>query len=371
MGIGVPEERLSARLRAAFDAGIGRELRARAGADFCSNDYLGFAEDLSLRRRVQVACEGAPLGAAGSRLVRGELELFERVESRLAEFSARESALLFPSGYQANVSLLSSLGREGDFFYSDELNHASLIDGMRLSRAERRVYPHGDLGVLALMLEADRTAPGMKFIVTESLFSMDGDAASLRELVDLASVHGAALIVDEAHATALWGSGLVERAGLSERVLATIHTGGKALGCAGAWVAGSATLKKYLVNFARGQVFSTGVLPALALQLEQAIAHWSEVGPERAEALFARCRWLGGALEARVSGPVFPVVLGSNERALAAQAELAQRGFDVRAIRPPTVAPGTARLRVTLRAITPERELEKFIAALADVRGRP
>jgi 8-amino-7-oxononanoate synthase len=355
---------LSERLRAARDEGLSRGLRPRSGSDFCSNDYLGFAEDIALRRRVQAACEGAPLGAAGSRLVRGELDLFARVEGRLAAFSGREAALLFPSGYQANVALLSALGREGDFFYSDELNHASLIDGMRLSRATRRVYPHGDLGALARLLETDRNSPGLKLIVTESLFSMDGDAASLRELAALAQAHGAALIVDEAHATALWGSGLIERAGLSERVLATVHTGGKALGAAGAWVAGSSVLKEYLVNFARGQIFSTGALPALAIQLEEAVSYWSEVGPERAEQLFARCRKLGEALGARVSGPIFPVILGSNERALGAQAALAAEGFDVRAIRPPTVAPGTARLRVTVRAVTPEAELERLIRVL-------
>jgi 8-amino-7-oxononanoate synthase len=366
----MPESGLSLRLAEARAAGLARELKPRAGSDFCSNDYLGFAEDIQLRRRVQAACEGAPLGSAGSRLVRGELALFARAEASLAAFSGREAALLFPSGYQANVALLSALGREGDFFYSDELNHASLIDGMRLSKATRRVYPHGDLAALRNLLEADRASPGLKFIVTESLFSMDGDAAPLRELAELASASGASLIVDEAHATGLWGSGLAERAGLSGLVLATTHAGGKALGSAGAWVAGSAVLKEYLVNFARGLIFSTAALPALAIQLEEAVAHWSEVGPERAEALFARSRKLAQALGSTVSGPIFPVVLGSNEQALAAQAELAREGFDVRAIRPPTVAPGTARLRVTLRATTPEAELDRFVKALMKVRTR-
>jgi 8-amino-7-oxononanoate synthase len=365
MSQGVPEAELSRRLERASADGLRRELRPRIGSDFCSNDYLGFAGDLELRRRVQSACESLPLGAAGSRLIRGELELFARVEARLAAFSRCESAMLFPSGFQANLALLSALGREGDTFYSDELNHASLIDGMRMSKASRKIYPHGDLGALASLLAADRSSPGLKFIVSESLFSMDGDVAPLAELAALAQAENAALVIDEAHATGLWGSGLVERAGLSGQVFASMHTGGKSLGSAGAWVAGSPVLKDYLVNFSRPVIFSTGVLPSLAVQLEESLSYLNEVGPVRARALFVRCRKLGEALGSSVPGPIFPLILGSNERALSAQAALSEQGFDVRAIRPPTVAPGTARLRITLSALTTLAELDRFISALS------
>jgi 8-amino-7-oxononanoate synthase len=355
---------LERRLEQAAALGLGRSLKPRMGADFCSNDYLGFAEDIELRARVQRACENEPLGAAGSRLIRGELEIYSRVEALLAEFSGKEAALIFPSGFQANLALLSALGREGDTFYSDERNHASLIDGMRLSRAERRLYRHLDMPALGRLLEEDRGKPGLKIIVSESLFSMDGDRAPLEKLCDLANAYGAALIVDEAHATGLWGSGLLEQAGLRDRVSASVHTGGKALGAAGAWVAGPRSLRDYLVNFSRPVIFSTGTLPALAVQLEQSVLYWREVGNGRALQLFEKCARLRRALGSETLGPIFPVLLGSNERALEAQGRLSSAGFDVRAIRPPTVAPGTARLRITLRSVTEDAEIDRLAEVL-------
>jgi 8-amino-7-oxononanoate synthase len=354
---------LEARLEGAAKAGLERRLKPRAGTDFCSNDYLGFAQDPELARRVAHALEGEPLGAAGSRLIRGELALYERVERKLAAFSRQESALLFPSGFQANLALLSALGREGDTIYSDELNHASLIDGMRLSRAGREVYAHGDLGALRALLERDRARAGLRIIVSESLFSMDGDEAPLAGLCELAHEYGAFLVVDEAHATGLWGSGLLERRGL--RAQASIHTGGKSFGAAGAWVACGATLRRYLINFARPLIFSTGPLPALAVQLEQSLAHWEEVGRERSRELFDRCARFRELTGAGAEGPIFPFVVGSNEAALEAQAALEAEGFDVRAIRPPTVAPGTARLRVTLSSTVDPGELERFARLIA------
>ena len=218
-----------------------RSLKRREGIDFSSNDYLGFSEDLGLRKGIHESIRDLPTGATGSRLLRGNLKLHEEVERKLARFCGSESALLFPSGYQANIGLLSALLCEGDNVFSDESNHASIIDGIRLGRAQKHVFKHNDLISLKKMLESTKGG-GTKFIVTESLFSMDGDFAPLKDMAALAHEYGAGLIVDESHATGVYGDfsrnfggGLVQEQGLRHRVLATIHTGGKrwALGVRG------------------------------------------------------------------------------------------------------------------------------------------
>ncbi len=335
----------------------------RQGTDFSSNDYLGFTRDRVLRERILLRLADEDVGASGARLLRGQMPLFDRVEHDLARFVGREAALLFPSGYQANLALLSGLLTADDWVFSDQLNHASLIDGIRLSRAQRVVFPHGDLSALRRAL-GDRVAqPGLKVIVTESLFGMDGDIAPLDGLADLADEFSALLIVDEAHATGLWGAGhwgggLVQALGLSSRVFATIHTGGKALGVGGAWVAGSEKLKSYLVNFSRPFIFSTAPIPALAVGLGESVEYWKSVGASRADLLFKNVahfrsslpRLLGGGVQSvsREMGPIVPVILGSNEAAVRVAAQLQAEGWDVRAIRPPTVPEGSARLRLCI-----------------------
>ena len=376
------EELLAVRLAALDDAALRRDLRRRAGHDFASNDYLGFASDPALTERLRAALAGTPSGAAGSRLLRGHLELHEEVEAELAEFSGAETALLFPSGYQANLALLTALLRKGDILYSDASNHASLIDAARLSRAERRIFPHGDLAVLEKLLESDARAGGMRLIAVESLYSMDGDLADLPALAELATRHHAGLVVDEAHATGLWGrgGGRVDALGLRSKVLATVHTGGKALGTGGAWIAGSAGLKDYLVNFSRPVIFSTAATPALALLLRESARHWREDGrgEARAAAVLARAAAFRDALRAAAGaraqvpagdGPIVPVVLGGNARALAVAAELQAAGFDARAIRPPTVPEGSARLRLTITWPVDDATRAEFVTALGRILG--
>jgi 8-amino-7-oxononanoate synthase len=346
-----------------------RALQSGRGIDFCSNDYLGFSSDPELKRRVVERLSLLPLGATGSRLIRGHSELFDQIETQLAEFSRREAALVFPSGYQANVGLFSALLRPGDMVFSDARNHASIIDGIRLGRSEVRVYPHKDIQMLRKMLEAARCRVGLKVIVSESLFSMDGDHAPLTELASLAEEFSASLIVDEAHATGLWGSGLVETMGLTSQVFATLHTGGKALGCGGAWIACDMPLKRYLINFSRAFIFSTAPLPFLAVALSEAVHHWKSIGCERAIAVHEKSAKFRNLLPAQavsreVSGPIFPVHLGSNQRALEVSDALAQEGFDVRAIRPPTVPEGSARLRVTLQSESTMVDLKRLAQAL-------
>ncbi len=358
---------------------LNRTLKWRKGIDLSSNDYLGMSEDETLRKRVWAGVERIPLGAAGSRLLRGQLELYDQVEAQLAAFADRQAALLYASGYQANVGFLSALLTESDTVFSDQYNHASLVDGIRLSRAKKIIYPHLDLSFLRASLEKCKQTSGLKVIVTESLFSMDGDFAPLEALANLAQEFSALLIVDEAHATGLWGnfeqkkgSGLVQRLGLSSKVFATIHTGGKSLGVGGAWICGDALLKEYLVNFSRSFIYSTAMVPVVAHVLAESVKFWQEVGMGRAQEVHQKAQWLHqelkerGLISQKTVSPILSVILGSNERALQAATRLQECGFDVRAIRPPTVPVNTARLRVTVNWSLSDQNLQQFVNALQE-----
>lgn len=369
-------EILTRRLEALDGSALRRALEPARGADFTSNDYLGFSQDELLAARFRQSLAGIPTGTAGSRLLRGNLELLAEAEATLSRFSGSDDALLFPSGYQANLALLSSLLRSGDHVFSDELNHASLIDGMRLGRATRHVYPHLDLANLRARLESVREEPGLRLVVTESLFSMDGTVAPLARLADLCEEFSARLVVDEAHATGLWRSGHVEALGLRGRVLATVHTGGKALGAAGAWVACSGGLREYLLNFARPVLYSTAPLPALALLLACAARRWEEIGEERAGRVLRDSLRFQNTLKAVIPdfaalepfpGPLVPIRIGGNREALAAATRLRARGLDVRAIRPPTVPEGEARLRIVIGWNTSDEERSALVSALGEL----
>jgi 8-amino-7-oxononanoate synthase len=401
---------LGARLAELADQGLARSLRPAAGLDFSSNDYLGLARDPGLRAallaRLSALPPGEPLGAPASRLLRGHTRLHADLERRLAAWKGTEAALLFASGYQANVGLLTTLVGPRDRALSDAANHASLIDGLRLAGCRRVVFPHLDLAAVAR--ELARPHPeGRTWLVTESLFSMDGDAAPLARYAELAARHGAELIVDDAHATGLFGrargSGLCEELGVERRVAAVVSTLGKAIGLAGGFVAGPRVVVDYLVNRCRPFVFTTAppplLLHAIDLALDRMAAEpWRR---ERALALAERLRrrlaalgvprWRSPYGEGRPDGddcrgdargfdgggrpggdgPIVPLLLGDNRRTLAAAERLAALGFDVRAIRPPTVPPGTARLRVSVHADHSEAEIDALAKALAGVLATP
>ncbi|HEV7517674.1 MAG TPA: aminotransferase class I/II-fold pyridoxal phosphate-dependent enzyme, partial [Thermoanaerobaculia bacterium] len=281
----------------------------------------------------------------------------------------------FPSGYQANIGLLSALLGPGDRAISDAANHASLIDGLRLAGCTRRIVPHLDLVAIARELATEHPG-GRTFLVTESLFSMDGDIAPLDRYADLAERHGAALVIDDAHATGLYGdargSGLAESFGVAGRAIAVVSTLGKAVGIAGAFVAGPRVLIDYLVNRCRSFLFTTAPPPLLLYAVEAALDRLA-AEPERrqralrlAERLRARLRAAGlDCLESQ--GPLVPVILGDNRRAVATAQALADRGFDVRAARPPTVPEGTARLRISVHADRTEAEVDALAVALLAV----
>src|SRR5579871_3660144 len=258
------ERRVGERLGELKNAGLLRSLHPPKGIDFSSNDYLGLAAHPLLRQAVADSVARDGCGSTGSRLLTGQRDAFTELERRFAAFKGAERALFFSSGYLANLAVLATLAEPGDVIFSDELNHASLIDGSRLSRASRVIFPHRDPAALAHLL---REAPGsgQKFLVTESLFSMDGDLAPLAEYAALCREHDAALIVDEAHAVGVYGtrgSGLLEMTGAE--ALISIDTAGKALGVGGAFVSGPAWVVEALIQRARPFIFSTAPLPAVA-----------------------------------------------------------------------------------------------------------
>src|SRR5262245_10792451 len=260
------------------------ELRARdqlrsfaqvAGVNLCSNDYLGLAEDARLKEAVlEAVAASARVGGTGSRLLSGHDAVWDELEEEFAAFAGTEAALYFANGYAANIGLLSSVVGKGDLVFSDELNHASLIDGIRLSGARKEIFPHRDLNFLETALRLHERDACRKLIVTESVFSMDGDIADVKAMQKLAERHDANLVVDEAHATAVHGpggAGIVAEAGLTGAVFAVVHTCGKALASAGALVCGSRVLREFLINHARTLIFSTAMPAYMAGQIRAAL----------------------------------------------------------------------------------------------------
>ncbi len=340
--------------------------------NLCSNDYLGLANDPRLRRAAAEAAEAGGAGAGAARLVAGDLPIHGRLEEALARTKRTEAALLFNSGYHANAGVPPALVGRGDAIFSDALNHASIVDGALLSRAELVRYRHCDMGELEELLA--RSKARRRLVVTDSVFGMDGDAAPLREIADLCDRHGAMLYVDEAHATGVMGptgGGLAEALGVGDRVDVHMGTLGKALGSFGAYVAGSRPLVDWLVSKARTFVFTTALPPA-ACGAALAALEVLRAEPARRDRLQALAGRMKAGLERLgftlfgVVAPIFPVVLGSEERALAASRALRERGFFVRAIRPPTVPRGTSRLRVSLTAAHAEGHVDAFLGALGE-----
>ncbi len=351
--------------------GLGRVMRPPSGLDLSSNDYLGLATDARVRDAFirGVAEEGC--GSTGSRLLRGDREAFASIERRFARFKGTDAALYFSSGYLANIAVLTAFGERSDQIVSDARNHASLIDGTRLSRATVTIAPHNNADAVADRLRS--TPPdGVALVVVESLYSMDGDASPLTDYADLCASYGATLVVDEAHAVGVYGargSGLMEAAGLDANACLSINAAGKGLGVSGAFVAGPAWAIDYLVQRARPFVFSTAAPPALAYAIGASLDIVSDE-PQRRSTLRSRSRYLRTALRtqglnvADGDSHIVPIVIGENDRAIAVAAALQDEGFDVRAIRPPTVPEGTARLRVSVNTMLSEDTLDRFVAAL-------
>jgi 8-amino-7-oxononanoate synthase len=360
------EARVRAELLNLEHGGLLRTLHAPGGIDLASNDYLGLAGHPLIRARVAEALLRYGCGSTGSRLLRGHRDCFTEIEQRFAQFKGTESALYFSSGYLANLAVLSTFPQPGDIIFSDASNHASLIDGMRLSKAQRVIFPHNDVGALQeAMLRAMRDEPsaGQRFIVTESLFSMDGDIADLRAYAGM----GAALIVDEAHAAGVYGergSGLIEHYGVENSVFLSVNSAGKGLGVAGAFVAGPAWAIEYLIQRARPFIFSTAPPPAIAAGISAAL-DLIAAEPERRQNVLALAQHLRRKIDVPGSSQIIPLIFGENRRACEAAEALQAAGFDVRAIRPPTVPSGTARLRISVNAQLSASDLDRFAETLS------
>ncbi len=367
------ETGLDAEVRAELAELERRDLRrelpgAAAGLDFLSNDYLGLSDDPRLIEAGKVALERYPAGGRASRLLAGGSEPHRSVERLAAEWQGTEAALLFATGYQANLGLIGALAGPETVLFSDALNHASLIDGARLAKARAERFPHADLAALDRQLRANASA-ARRLILVEAVYGMDGDASPLAELAELAAAHDAWLLVDEAHSAGVLGpdgaglSATLEPA-LRERVALRLITGGKALGAGGALACGSAALIELLVNRARSFVFTTAPPPVVAAMLQRGIEIASS-SPELRDASRTNARALARAIGApEPAAAVVPAIFGAARPALEAAERLQAEGFAVRAVRPPTVPENTARLRLIARADHDPADIHRLGSAL-------
>lgn len=344
-------ERHAADLDALAAIGRRRVLHPRAGIDFASNDYLGLAASPRLADAARDAIvRGVPAGSGGSRLLRGNHEEIEALEAEAAVYFGHESALWLSSGFMANVALLSTLPQRGDLIVHDALIHASAHDGMRLSRAEAVPAAHNDAQAIddAIARWRLKGGTGTPWIAVESLYSMDGDRAPLTALADVARRHDAMLLVDEAHATGVFGPGGRGLAhGLAPERTIALHTCGKALGAEGALLTGPAILRNFIVNRGRGFIFSTAPSPLMAAVVRESLRILADQ-PERRDALWQRIARAETALGIATGSQILPLILGDDKRTMDEAGRLQAAGFDVRGIRPPTVPPGTARLRISI-----------------------
>ncbi len=336
--------------------------------DFCSNDYLGFAKNTSILSKLS-KISTSQLGSTGSRLISGNSKLITNLEERMADFFQAENALLFNSGYDANIGLIGCIGEEGDTILYDYLSHASMRDGLKLSRANTISFQHNELHDLALKLQQ---AKGRKIILIESIYSMDGDEAPLQEIVALAEQYQAAIIVDEAHSTGIYGEkgeGLAIEKGVASSIFARVHTFGKAFGAHGAVVVGSKLLKKYLVNYARSFVFTTA-LPAHSIhhlnivldELEKTNAiHQLKTNIDNFKTQ------LSDTIKQKFipsNSPIQSLVIGGNEATKKMALQLRKKGLDIRPILYPSVPLGKERIRICLHATNSEDEIKLLCESL-------
>jgi len=351
----------------------GREL-----LQFASNNYLGLANDPRVKEAARRAIQKWGWGAGASRLVAGHTEAHEALEADLAAFKHTEAALVFPTGYQTNLGVVGSLVGRGDLVLSDRENHASIYDAVKLSGARLVRYVHADAGDAARLLAKHRDDPGRRLIVTDTVFSMDGRLAPLRALALLAEREGAMLVLDEAHATGILGptgAGLAEEVGLESGITASVGTLSKALGGIGGFVAASRAVCDLIVNHGRSFIYTTA-LPAAACEAARAALKIVRAEPDRRRRVLALAERLRGALRekgfesGRSETQIVPVLVGAPERALALAAALLERGIFSPAIRPPTVPPGTSRLRVSLTAEHTEEDVERLVSALDEAGSR-
>jgi 8-amino-7-oxononanoate synthase len=364
-----------ANLRELADRGRLRSLRERSGIDFTSNDYLGLAESSELRHAAaEAVARGVPVGAGGSRLLRGNHPEHEALETEAAAHFGAETALYFGGGYVANLAIFSTLPQTVDRIVHDELIHASVYEGLRRSRADFAGVPHNNVDAFDAAIVRWRKAggTGRPWLSVESLYSMDGDSPNLVELLAVADSHEAMVVIDEAHATGVLGPqgrGLAAAFEGRENVI-TLHTCGKALGTAGGFILAPRIVRDFLVNRARPFIFATAPSPLTAAITRSAL-ELSRSNPERRERLARLVQFAGNELRRRCNiepsgSHIIPVIVGPDQAAVNLASALQRRGYDIRAIRPPTVAEGTARLRIALTLNVDEATVTKLFEALSE-----
>ena len=371
------EDRLNESLEQLKSKSALRSLKLTEGlSDFCSNDYLGLAISAELSERVAQAFSTLKrAGSGGSRLLSGNHSLMEELESLLCNFHQSEAALLFNSGYDANLSIFGSVPRRGDLVLYDSLVHASIHDGMRMGKAELLAFRHNDTNDLKSLLESNKHMQGQIFVAVESLYSMDGDLAPLLEIAEICQHFAAALIVDEAHATGVFGYngvGRVQELGLHYKVFARLHTFGKAIGGHGAAILGSKTLREYLINFARPLIFSTAMSLHDVLHAKEAYLLLSEKGELLRAGLHKKIQFYRSEtvkINEKYTvldsiSPIQGIIIPGNESVMKMAQKLQEHALDVRPIRYPSVAAGTERLRICLHNYNSEEEIRELISLL-------
>jgi len=349
--------------------------RGKVIINFSSNNYLGLAQDTAPAVAAKKAIDQYGCSAAASRLISGDLGLNRQLEEKIAALYAKEAALIFPTGYMANIGLLTALAGKKDLILSDKLNHASIVDGIRMSGASFRRYPHNDIEALVKLI-ARHKGENPPIVITDTIFSMDGDRARLKEITSLCSETGAFLVIDEAHANGVLGPGglgLAEELGVLKKIDLLMGTFSKALGGLGGFVTGNKTVIDYLINCARSFIFTTGLPPAVLAAALEAL-NISTRQPERRQRLLERSAFVRQQLKMQGWNPgssssqIIPVITGKNSRALELSAKLLEAGFLVMAIRPPTVPAGTARLRLTLSSSHMDEDIERLLKTMERLR---
>jgi 8-amino-7-oxononanoate synthase len=371
------EDRLNKSLEQLKSKSALRSLKLTEGLiDFCSNDYLGLAVSAELSERVSRAFSTLKrAGSGGSRLLSGNHSHMEELESLLCNFHQSEAALLFNSGYDANLSIFGSVARRGDLVLYDSLVHASIHDGMRMGKAELLAFRHNDSNDLKSLLESNKHREGQIFVAVESLYSMDGDLAPLSEIAEICQHFAAALIVDEAHATGVFGYngvGRVQELGLQDKVFARLHTFGKAIGGHGAAILGSKTLREYMINFARPLIFSTAMSLHDVLHAKEAYLLLSEKGELLRSELHEKIQFYRSEtvkINEKYTvldsiSPIQGVIIPGNESVMKMAQKLQEHALDIRPIRYPSVAAGTERLRICLHNYNSEEEIRELISLL-------
>jgi 8-amino-7-oxononanoate synthase len=348
-----------------------RHITPAIGLDFCSNDYLGLRHDPRLAQAVSQAARDYGTGSGAARLLRGTTPLHDALEHSLATWKACEAGLLFNTGFQANSTIIPALVGSGDAVFSDALNHASLVDGCRMAKINGAfvgVYPHLDLLELKAQMRAWRASnAGLALVVSDGTFSMDGDTADLPALLELCRTYDALLLVDEAHATGLLGpcgAGLAELQGVLGQVPIVMGTLGKALGCFGAFVAGPSLMVDHLLNTARGFIFSTALPPPVVGAAIKAVELAQTERWRARRAMDFADQMRASFAVPHLDSAIFSLRVGEENRAMHLSSQLQSKGFDVRAVRPPTVPLGTSRLRITAGAHLEEPQVDAMIQAL-------